>query len=417
MPIKARTGYRVGPTVRTVILASRVRGEIRVTRTRPQTMPSGEIVRGPMATDNYTQLHNLAFRGAIDTRYVGVFGFIASHREGWSLTAASVAKALNVGTYFVRHALAAIEAAGCLIRKRKRNPDGTLGGSVWFVTDLPLQLRQLGITDEAVIREQVQAAYNQWVDAPKSGNRTLAVTCENADPIERLPRSEPKCGYPTLVEPTLDNPPHKKNNPKKTKEKKNNPPLPPVPTQRQAPAPVEPREGRREEQPEDDTQRPDASGHRPAAEAIVDALPPVGRSRIGAKLRATLVTGIAAKLADGWQPGDVADELTHDLETARTTGVYAHRLAEMPTQPPRRRTPAAAPQTALKPPKCEDDECDHNRQRHTADGLPYRCPKCHPLAVGRPQRVADGSTAPLGGDGPDPRLTALLRAAAGSARI
>ena len=153
-----------------------------------------------------------------------------------------------------------------------------------------------------------------------------------------------------------------------------------------------------------------------SAAAIVDALPPVGRSRVGAKLYATLVAGIADRLADGWQPDDIADELTRDLDTARTTGVYAHRLADMPTQPPRRRTPTA-PQSGLKPPKCEDEGCNDKRQRHNADGIPYRCPDCHPLAVRRPQSATEDRNPATVIPRQDAHLSTLLGAAAGSVGV
>ena len=177
-------------------------------------------------------------------------------------------------------------------------------------------------------------------------------------------------------------------------------------------------EGGRRDEPEGNQPQDahDGGGHLVSAAAIADALPPVGRSRVGVKLRATLVAGIAAKLADGWQPDDIADELTRDLDTARTTGVYAHRLADMPTNPPRRRTPTA-PQSGLKPPKCEDEGCNDKRQRHNADGIPYRCPKCHPLAVGRSQSAIKDRNPAAAIPRQDARLSTLLGAVAGSMRV
>ena len=136
------------------------------------------------------------------------------------------------------------------------------------------------------------------------------------------------------------------------------------------------------------------------AQAIVDALPPVGRSRVGAKLRATLVAGIAAKLADEWQPDDITDELTRDLDTARTTGVYAHRLADMPTQPPRRRTSTAPPrQSGLQAArKCEDEGTCYDHRRPTTSTA-----RRHPLPVPRAAHPLAAKRRPERHRGPKPR--------------
>jgi hypothetical protein len=124
------------------------------------------VGRGPRASDHYTTVHNLIFRGfGIHTRYVGVFGYIIGQSDGWMLTEQQIAEDLGVGVDFIRSALKSFEAAGCLIRDRLREPDGRLGGAVWFITDLPAQLTQLGIGPEE-ISERVRAAYEEWLAAP-----------------------------------------------------------------------------------------------------------------------------------------------------------------------------------------------------------------------------------------------------------
>uniref|UniRef100_UPI003F499F1B hypothetical protein n=1 Tax=Amycolatopsis sp. CA-082387 TaxID=3239918 RepID=UPI003F499F1B len=219
-----------------------------------------------MATDNFTQVHNLVLRGKtpILTRYVGVWGFITSHVEGWKLTAEGIARELGVGRDFVNSALKSFEQANCLIRVRDRDARGRLGDAAWFVTDLAIQLQQLGITDEATVRASVLDAYQKWQSfrrsqpmlenpeqvltsenpaaddartpqttlsealkaglpssTPKSENPEQVLTCENASyPQAKTPdeehfrRSEPKSGFPKLAEPTLGDP-----QPKKTKNK------------------------------------------------------------------------------------------------------------------------------------------------------------------------------------------------------
>ena len=200
-----------------------------------------------MAHENFTQIHNLVVRGktAIHTRYVGVWGFITSHTEGWKLTETSIARELSVGTDFVRSALNAIESAGCLIRTRQRNAQGKLGESSWFVTDLPLQLQQLGITDPETVAAKVHEAYEQWRHAmnestegrfpsaaPTPENPTLEVPSENGDhqhahepAQQRFPSAAPNSGFPSLDEPSLGEPTTKKTKEKKTKEKKTNQPV------------------------------------------------------------------------------------------------------------------------------------------------------------------------------------------------
>lgn len=213
------------------------------------------VYRGPMATDNFVQIHNLVARGKtpINTRYVGVWAFITSHVEGWKLTEQGIARELSVGRDFVRSALKCFEDAMCLFRVRERGRNGELGGAAWFVTDLPIQLQQLGITDDATVRARVLDEYERWQSfrrsQPMLENQAQDVTSGNAlpsaptaaEPVasprsqpmaenptqdatsgntpyphttdSSSPSSEPVAGFPKLAEPTLDFPPPKKTNP------------------------------------------------------------------------------------------------------------------------------------------------------------------------------------------------------------
>ncbi len=127
-------------------------------------LPGHPIYRGPMTEDNFTQVHNLLLRGqVIHTKYVGVWGYISSHEEGWKLTESKIQRDLGVGRDFVRGALRAFESAYCLIRTQSRTGSGTFSESEpWFITDLPLQLRQLGVFEEDVIRSKTNEAFEQW---------------------------------------------------------------------------------------------------------------------------------------------------------------------------------------------------------------------------------------------------------------
>jgi len=414
-----------------------------------QSMPNrGRIVRGPMATDHYTQLHNLAFRGAIDTRYVGVFGYIVSHQEGWSLTASSVATALSVGKDFVTSALHAIEAAHCLIRKRDRDAGGKVRGTIWFVTDLPLQLRQLGITDDAVVRDQVQAAYKQWRSTPMPENPTLVANCENVDPSERLPRSKPKSGFPAQVEPAQVEPLHKKNNnPKKNLVLEDldldqeEPPSSSVGSS--APAATSAGQpGRTEEEvkPEPNPE-PQTSEQAAAAEVVVDGLPTIRGRKVSRVQRPRLVDAVGVKLAAGWSAVDLTAELTRDLATAAGAGVYWHRLAEMPvTPPPALTTPPSTPQAATRPAiaahvwvegpngACRDCAASAVSPVHTRTPRPtarrcehgrviQACPSCREHATKPTESPVEDRNPAAAIPRQDARLSALLGAAAGSVRV
>lgn len=161
-------------------------------------MPGNAIARGPMTGDHYTQIHNLLLRGqVIPTQYVGVWGYIASHAEGWKLTEAKLGKDLNKGRAFIQSALAAIEAAHCLIREQRRDENGKLGDSTWFITDLPLQLRQLDVFDEATIQTKVAEAFAKWKNGQLSTSKSLKLGKARTEKAEENPSAAPMSGYPT----------------------------------------------------------------------------------------------------------------------------------------------------------------------------------------------------------------------------
>lgn len=358
-------------------------------------LAGARVGRGPMADDNYTRLHNIAVRGGIPTQYVGVFGYIASHTEGWRLTQEQVARDLKVGVAFVRSALKAIEAAGCLIRTRERTPEGTLGGALWFVTDLPMQLRGLGITDEALVNERVQAAYEAWLaDAPTSENRTLALTSDNTEPDERLSRSEPKCGQPTLVEPPEVDPTPKKIKGKKTKGEE--PSSPPTPTPPSAGA-------GREDQGEGETaspnqSTPDRRGRtEPVSEdalAVVRAAAwPLGKPKPTPVDEERLAAAADACVAAGHALVDVRRELAAAMDAQRPIGAAITRLRQLAGTTPLAARAAARPRPTA--PAAGSQPSDQAPQpaseRHTyRDGGPNgACATC-----GRSQPAPVHLTAP-----------------------
>jgi len=136
-----------------------------------------------MASDHYTPIHNWILRGGLPAPYVGVYAYIASHREGWRLSEAQIARDLHRGRHYVRQALTAMEAAGLLVRRQERRADGTYGAALWWVSDLAAQLRSLGVDEETISRRVAEAADDCFRrSAPMSENLTSAVSSGNTPP-------------------------------------------------------------------------------------------------------------------------------------------------------------------------------------------------------------------------------------------
>lgn len=287
------------------------------------------VARGPMADDHYVKIHNLIVRGAIHTKYVGIYGYIASQSDGWELSAARVATKLGVGRDFVTGALKALEKAGLMIRMRRRDASGRLGDAIWFVTDVPLQLRALGMTDQDLIAISTRAAFDQWQEAqglalePMTENPAQVTTRENAS----LPRSEPNTGFPAQEKPAQGNPAPKKNSSPEDLD----PVLEDLPSS-------PPRASG--EQPGMDGWMGDQDGQTQRARELVEQLPPVAGRRPSGRLRTDLVAMVANHLVGGWNPKDLIEEMTRDLGSARSCGVYRNRLLNITPVPPAQK-PAA----------------------------------------------------------------------------
>jgi hypothetical protein len=96
------------------------------------------IRRGVMAGDQFTQIANGLFRDQrMSFKSKGLFGLISTHREGWHMTVADLARRGREGVDAVTTGLEELERYGFLQRDRDRNPDGTLGSATYFITDLP----------------------------------------------------------------------------------------------------------------------------------------------------------------------------------------------------------------------------------------------------------------------------------------
>ncbi|MFI2415146.1 hypothetical protein [Streptomyces sp. NPDC018947] len=95
-----------------------------------------------MAADQFTQIANGLFRdGRLSYRAKGIFGYVSTHRSGWQVTIADLARQGPDGRDAVGAGLRELEAYGYLVRERLRRPNGTLGESVYCITDHPAVLR------------------------------------------------------------------------------------------------------------------------------------------------------------------------------------------------------------------------------------------------------------------------------------
>ncbi|MFE6335245.1 hypothetical protein ACFVOK_18810 [Streptomyces sp. NPDC057798] len=163
------------------------------------------IRRGVMAADQFTQIANGLFREPqLSFKAKGLFGLLSTHRDGWRMTVADLARRGREGESAVKSGLKELEKHSFLIRERERGPDGTLGAAAYLLTDLPA----------------LQSS-----------------------------RSQPESGFPPVDDPTLADRPTKNTNLKKTN-KQNTRPLPPraraarasgdvPPAPRTAPAPAD----------------------------------------------------------------------------------------------------------------------------------------------------------------------------------
>ncbi|TLS45773.1 hypothetical protein FE633_13505 [Streptomyces montanus] len=130
------------------------------------------IRRGVMAADQFTQIANALFRDSrLSFKAKGIFGYLSTHRDGWRTSTADLIRQGREGEAAVNSGLKELENHAFLQRHRERNPNGTLGGAAYFITDLP--------------------------------------SLQNT-------RSQPESGFPVLDKPTLANPGTKNTNRKKT---------------------------------------------------------------------------------------------------------------------------------------------------------------------------------------------------------
>ncbi|MER5199754.1 hypothetical protein ACWD3J_41405 [Streptomyces sp. NPDC002755] len=262
------------------------------------SVPAGEVPpgfgagirRGVMAADQFTQIANGLFRDPrLSFKAQGIFGLISTHRDGWRMSVADLARGSRDGEAAVKSGLRELETQGFLLRERERCPDGTLGAAAYFITDLP----------------SLQSS-----------------------------RSQPMSGFPPVDNPTSVDRPTKNTNRKKTNKQKTST-VPPCDRSDAAPTPER-------------TGRPDAPASPPAALPAGEMHPGIQLLlEIGASRPELLLTGkvlsdqgrvATVMLESGWR----AEQLRHVItdrplpQPVRTTvgAIIAARLRAARLYPP-----------------------------------------------------------------------------------
>ncbi|MFE4861467.1 hypothetical protein [Streptomyces sp. NPDC056670] len=161
------------------------------------------IRRGVMAGDRFTQISNALFRDPrVSYKAKGLFGLLTTHRDGWRVTVAELARCATDGRDAVNSGLKELERYGYLTRGRERNGDGTLGETVYAITDMPAHLYDLlGDAASTVLvpqtrRSQPMTGNPAWDNpvladpAPKNTKRKKT-NKENTNPVHPSVRSAP----------------------------------------------------------------------------------------------------------------------------------------------------------------------------------------------------------------------------------
>ena len=128
------------------------------------------LVRGQMASDNFTIVSNLVARDpSISYKAKGLFLNMASHKHGFRITERILTQQGKDGVAAIRAGLEELRAAGYIYRgERLRHPAGArdgkgksiagaLAGYVYFVTDKPDEIAAI-LTQRAAEIAAVEAA-------------------------------------------------------------------------------------------------------------------------------------------------------------------------------------------------------------------------------------------------------------------
>ncbi|MFC8349804.1 hypothetical protein [Streptomyces sp. NPDC057280] len=149
------------------------------------------VRRGVMAGDQFTQIANGLFRHErLSFKAKGLFGLISTHREGWRMTVADLARCGRDGVDAVTTGLQELARHGFLQRERDRHPDGTLGAATYVITDLPAWQRCASRPDSGN-----PGLDNPTLAQPPTKNTIVKKTNQqNTSPLPPCPRGEPTPG-------------------------------------------------------------------------------------------------------------------------------------------------------------------------------------------------------------------------------
>ncbi|THV40564.1 hypothetical protein [Glycomyces buryatensis] len=289
-------------------------------------------------------------RASLHWEDLGLLTWLRSHQPGFQFTESFIVNASPAGRDKVRVILRRLEKAGYLKRSKIRDAEGKIRGA-------KLALRATADPVVAALRAAKRAE-------PSTENPSLGVEQREHlgfEAPQALPTENPsevadqgKQGVSAgrvlkTALPTLANPQQRKNIYKEPP-----PPTPSGPSAASIAAVARPEE---------------AEGNdeiRKAAVALVATLP--GNLTGGQRHR--LTAAVAARLNTGWSAESLTTELTTDLAEVRShAGLYKHRLAELPADPP---TEVSAPQPDLPP--LGDDAHDFDPDPADPDTC-LRCPR------------------------------------------
>ena len=97
------------------------------------------IKHGPSPEDHFSLISNSIARNPnITLKTKGVYIYLRSHREGWSMSTERIAEALNVSRATIGRAVNELIEHGYLVREQSRGEGGMFGSSDYIVMSEPL---------------------------------------------------------------------------------------------------------------------------------------------------------------------------------------------------------------------------------------------------------------------------------------
>ncbi|MGH7743239.1 MAG: hypothetical protein ACREQ5_00250 [Candidatus Dormibacteria bacterium] len=121
------------------------------------------IRRGPMGGDHYTQIHNGVFRDkTLTPNAKAIFGLVSTHHQGWGTSIEAIAEAVGIGHDATKRAIQLLKRRHYLTWGQDRNSNGTVRQGWLFLTDLPAQLAEAGVTEDVLIGMAVADALESW---------------------------------------------------------------------------------------------------------------------------------------------------------------------------------------------------------------------------------------------------------------